>query len=284
MKAVKRRKACVKSMACVGLAGALLSGLWIWGFRTASAASFSHSTYQQFLDKYVVPGKYIGDMKLNAVDYEAIQRDRVGPASYYEKILRQLLNFDPETLQNREEETAFWINAYNIGAIKMIMDHYPVDSIRSPKINWLKNPWNKKILTIGNQTYSLGQIEHEILIGRYGDPMIHFAIVCASLSCPDLSPQVYEAPRLRDQLERQARQFLQNDKKGLRIRREQGKVFFSKIFKFDKKSFPNGAKDAIPLITGFIEKEEDRAYLRSGDYEIKYLDYSWDLNALKNAR
>lgn len=284
MKAVERKKTYVQCMASVGLAGALLSGIWVWGFRTASAASFSYSTYQQFLDRYVVPGKYVGEIKLNAVDYEAIERDKVSPESLYEKILRRLANFDPGTLQNREEEIAFWINAYNIGAIKMIMDHYPVDSIRSTKINWLKNPWNKKILTIGNQTYSPGQIEHEILIGRYGDPMIHFAIVCASLSCPDLSPQVYEASRLRDQLERQARQFLQNDKKGLRIRREQGKVFFSKIFKFDKKSFPNGAKDAIPLITRFIEKEDDREYLRSGDYKIKYLDYNWDLNTLKNAR
>ncbi len=284
MEAVGRRKTCIKCMASVGLAGALLSGIWIWESRTAHAASFSYSSYQQLLDRYVVPGKYIGDMKLNVVDYDAIQTDRVSPESLYEKILKQLLNFDPGTLQNREEEIAFWINAYNIGAIKMIIDHYPVDSIRSTKINWLKNPWNKKILTIGNQTYSLGQIEHEILIGRYGDPMIHFAIVCASLSCPDLSPRVYEAPRLREQLERQVRQFLQNDKKGIQIRSDQGKVFFSRIFKFDKKSFPNGAKDAIPLTSHFIQKEGDRQYLRSGDYKIKYLDYNWDLNTLKNAR
>jgi hypothetical protein len=274
----------VKPIAYMALVVILLAGMWINGFPHASAADFSYSTYQQFLDKYVVPGKYIGGIKVNVVDYDAIQRDRVSPESLYEKILRQLVNFDPGNLQSKEEEIAFWINTYNIGAIKMIMDHYPVDSIRSTKINWLKNPWNKKILTIGNETYSLGQIEHEILIGKYGEPLIHFAIVCASLSCPDLSPQVYQGAGVMEQLERQAQQFLQNEKKGLRIHREEGKVFFSKIFKFDKKSFPNGGKDAITLLTHFIEREEDREYLRSGDYKINYLDYNWDLNTSSKAR
>ena len=274
----------LKPIAYVALVVILLAGMWINGFPHASAANFPYSTYQQFLDRYVVPGKYIGGIKVNVVDYDAIQRDRVSPESLYEKILRQLLNFDPGNLQNKEDEIAFWINAYNIGAIKLIIDHYPVDSIRSRQINWLKNPWNKKILTIGNETYSLGQIEHEILIGTYGEPLIHFAIVCASLSCPDLSPQVYEGYRLKEQMERQARQFLQNNKKGLWIRREQREVFFSRIFKFDKKTFPNGAKDAIPLIVRFIEDEEEREYVRSGNYKVRYFDYNWDLNTLKNAR
>jgi len=108
--------------------------------------------------------------------------------------------------------------------------------------------------------------------------------VCASLSCPDLSKQVYEGDQLIEQLEKQAYQFLQNKKKGLHIPREQGEVFFPQIFKFDKKTFPNGAKDAISLITRFIENEEHRKYLRSGNYEIRYLDYDWGLNTLQNAR
>jgi len=104
--------------------------------------------------------------------------------------------------------------------------------------------------------------------------------VCASLSCPDLSKQVYEGDHLIEQLEKQAYQFLRNKSKGLHIRREQGQVLFSQIFEFDKKTFPNGAKDAIC----FIENEEDRKYLRSGNYEIRYLHYDWDLNSLQNAR
>lgn len=114
--------------------------------------------------------------------------------------------------------------------------------------------------------------------------MIHFAIAYASLSCPGLSPQVYQGAGVREQLERQAQQFLQNEKKGLWMRREKGEGHFSMIFKFDKKTFPNGVRDAISFITRFIDKEEDREYLLSGDYKIKYLDYNWDLNTSKNAR
>ncbi|UCH07498.1 MAG: DUF547 domain-containing protein, partial [Deltaproteobacteria bacterium] len=146
----------------------------------------------------------------------------------------------------------------------------------------LKNPWNKRLLTIGKAKYSLGQIEHEILAGKYGEPLIHFGIVCASLSCPELSKQVYEGNDLVAQLEKQARLFLKDTKKGLRIDRKRGEVYFSQIFKFDKNTFPNGARDAIPLIVRFVESAGDREYLRSGEYKVKYLDYDWSLNTLQD--
>ncbi|MEJ2067533.1 MAG: DUF547 domain-containing protein, partial [Deltaproteobacteria bacterium] len=221
-----------RGLAPVSLLVMLVFGIWFGGRSDVCAAPFDYAMYQQFLDRYVVEGKYIEGMKLNVVDYDAIHKDQEKPHSLYGDLLQQLAVFDPDTLQTREDEIAFWINAYNVGAIKMIIDHYPVDSIRSRKINWLRNPWGIKILTIGNNIYSLGQIEHEILIAQYKDPLIHFAIVCASLSCPDLSPQAYEGSQLKEQLQRQARQFLQNTKKGLRIRKEDGVVFFSQIFRF----------------------------------------------------
>ena len=273
-------KQIIRGVVPAGLLVMLVFGIWFGGLPDVCAATFDYSTYQQFLDRYVVAGHYSGEMKLNVVDYDAIHKDQGKSGSLYGNILQQLAAFDPGALQNREEEIAFWINAYNIGAIKMIMDHYPVESIRSRKINWLKNPWAIKILTIGKTIYSLGQIEHEILIEKYKDPLIHFAIVCASLSCPDLSPQAYEGGQLKEQLQRQARHFLQNTSKGLWIRKEAGEVFFSQIFRFDKQSFPNGALDAIPLIIPFIDKEEDRAYVMHAEkYKIAYLDYNWDLNA-----
>ena len=154
-----------KVMVCMALAGVSLLSPWIGRVTNAFAAGFSYSSYQQFLDTYVVPGKYVGDIKINGVDYDAIQKDRGNPGSLYEKILQQLVDFNPNKIEGRKNQIAFWINAYNIGAIKMIMDHYPVDSIRSTTIHWLKNPWNKKILTIGNTKYSLDQIEHGILLG-----------------------------------------------------------------------------------------------------------------------
>jgi hypothetical protein len=248
----------------------------------AVAAGFDYSDYAEFLNRYVVEQEKIKDFTLNVVDYGGIQKSSEKPDSLYENVLKQFEDFAPDAIQNREDEIAFWINAYNIGAIKMIMHHYPVDSIRSTNINWLKNPWNKRILTIGKAAYSLGQIEHEILVGKYGEPLIHFGIVCASLSCPELSKQVYEGSDLIGHLEKQARLFLRDTKKGLRIDRERGEVYFSQIFKFDKKTFPNGARDAISLIVRFVESAGDREYLRAGEYKVKYLDYDWSLNALQN--
>ena len=271
--------------------GAFITGLPLVVFpiiffgmlHVAVAAGFDYSDYAEFLNRYVVEQKKIKDFTLNVVDYGGIQKSLEEPGSLYENLLKQLEDFDPGTIKNREDEIAFWINAYNIGAIKMIMDHYPVDSIRSTNINWLKNPWNKKIITIGKKPYSLAQIEHEILIGEYGEPLIHFGIVCASLSCPELSKQAYEGRNLIGHLEKQARRFLRDSNKGLRIDRERGEVSFSQIFKFDKRTFPNGARDAVSLIVRFLESVRDREYLRAGEYKVKYLDYDWSLNSLQKA-
>lgn len=136
------------------------------------------------------------------------------PGSAYSKLLGQLSTFNPGTLPTREDQIAFWIDAYNIGAIKMIIDHYPTNSIKSAKINIFGNPWGKEILNINGRPYSLGEIEHDILIGRYREKKAHFAIVCASLSCPDITNEVYTGEKLKAQMERRARLFLNNLRKG----------------------------------------------------------------------
>ena len=170
-----------------------------WFEADAGTKLFDYSSYQQFLKKYVIEGKLIEEIKTNAVDYKSIYENRNDPDALYKQILKQLALFDPNTIKTREDKIAFWINAYNIGAIKMIIDHYPVDSIRSRKIDWFKNPWDNEILKIGVRKYSLGQIEHEILIEKFQEPLIHYAIVCASLSCPDIIPEVYTGDRLQAQ-------------------------------------------------------------------------------------
>ncbi|MBW1715464.1 MAG: DUF547 domain-containing protein [Deltaproteobacteria bacterium] len=144
MVASKIREKYLKSVACMGIFSMLLSGICPGILTDAIAETFAYSRYAEFLGRYVVPQKQIKGFTVNVVDYDSIQKNREKPDSIYEKILEQLAAFDPSTIQDREDQIAFWINAYNIGAIKMIIDHYPVDSIRSSKINWLKNPWNKK--------------------------------------------------------------------------------------------------------------------------------------------
>ena len=227
--------------------------------------------------KYVFANKRIREFTLNVVDYEALVQESQNKDSLYNKVLKGFAGTDPESIENREDRIAFWINAYNIGAIKMIVDHYPVDSIRSRKINFFKLPWGKKILEVGGKVYSLGEIEHDILIGTYREPMAHFAIVCASLSCPEINTEVYRGPTLRTQLAVQAEKFLHDPLKGLDIETKHGVVHFSQIFKFDDVSFTNGARDAIGLILPHVNRE-DGEYLSSGAFAIKYLDYDWSLN------
>ncbi|MEA3547961.1 MAG: DUF547 domain-containing protein [Thermodesulfobacteriota bacterium] len=256
----------------------LLLTLWA----TSVHADFDVSLYQQFLQSHVIPRQQIKGFSLNVVDYETIYQSRENDKSLYNRVKQQLNDFQPETLTSRDEQIAFWINAYNFAAIKMIIDHYPVDSIRSRSINFFKNPWKMKILGIGNKMFSLDEIEHEILLGKLQEPRAHFAIVCASLSCPDLSVTAFSAAKLSKQLEEQATLFLQNQHKGIRIDRQKKTVSFSKIFQFDKKTFPKGASDAVGFIAPYIKNERARGFLASGNYKIKYLNYNWELNSLQS--
>lgn len=251
---------------------------------SASAAEFDYKHYAQILDNYVHEGKTIKGIKLDVVDYEGLFKESQYPASDYSIFLKQLSRFNPDSLKTREEKIAFWINAYNIGAMKMIIDHYPVDSIRSRKISFIKNPWKKKILNIHGTLYSLGQIEHEIILGKYRAKKAHFAIVCASLSCPDISKDVYRGTTLKSQLERQARIFINNKSKGLVVDRAQNIVYASKIFKWDEKNFPRGADDIVPFITPFIENAKDRQYLQKKNYKLQFSDYNWDVNSLQSVK
>ncbi len=252
-------------------------------FQNVFASQFETTLYQQFLDTYLVPGQHIGQFKINAVKYEELYKSKQDPKSLYNNLLNQLASFDPTKLSKKEDAIAFWINTYNIGAIKMILDHYPVDSIRSRKINWLKQPWKIDIITINGSQFNLNEIEHEILLGHFGEPLIHFGVVCASLSCPDLAPLAFKGDTLYAQLQKQATLFLSDPEKGLRVDKAQKKALFSMIFKFDKKTFPAGAKDALPFILPYIEQEK-KAFLEGGGYDIEYLDYNWELNTTKSIR
>src|SRR5512135_1315229 len=114
-------------------------------------ADFDYTNYSKFLETYVRTGVVIDGIKTNAVDYARIVKDSADIKTPYPRLIDSLATFNPDTLKTREEKLAFWINAYNIGAIKMIVEHYPVDSIRSMKINLLTYPWKKDILNVGGK-------------------------------------------------------------------------------------------------------------------------------------
>jgi len=186
------------------------------------------------LNRYTKPGVSIDGVRVTAVDYAALTKERGKQGSDYETLLKDLTSFNSENLDNREEKKAFWINAYNLAAIKTIVDYYPVDSIRSKKIKWSGTPWDRKAIAVGGKEYSLGQIENDILLETFKDLKIHFGINCASVSCVNLRQEPYRGATLSKQLEEQAREFLGDQQKGLRIDRQKKVIYLSQIFKFDR--------------------------------------------------
>jgi hypothetical protein len=244
---------------------------------------FSYGNYEQVLEQHVRPGAMINGINAAALDYPALARQASQPDSAYSRLLKELAAFDPGALESREEKMAFWINVYNIAAIKTIVDHYPVDGIRSRKVHWLGLPWNRKAITVGGKEYALAEIEFGMLVEGFKDLRAHFGINCASVSCVDLLPEPFRADGLDRQLEEQGKRFLANEQKGMRIDRKENKVYLSQVFKFDKKHFDAYAGGAMKFILPYVS-EADREYLRSGKYDVEYLDYDWNANDTKNVK
>ncbi len=250
---------------------------------TVQAAGFDYSHYGTLLNHYAKPGVSIDGVRVTAVDYAALAKERGKQDSDYETLLKALASFNLETLNSQEDKKAFWINVYNIAAIKTIVDHYPVDSIRSKKIKWSGLPWDRKAITVGGKEYSLGQIENDILLPTFKDLRIHFGINCASVSCVNLRREPYRGATLSKQLEEQAREFLGDRQKGLVIDRKKRTVYFSQIFKFDKKDFDKLGGGAIHFVLPFLPAE-DQEFIKKEKVALEYLNYDWKLNDIKNAR
>ncbi len=228
---------------------------------TVQAASPDWQSYAALLHNHVHAGK-VDNIRLNLVDYAAWANDKRWPA-----LLASLRDFDTEKLISRNEKLAFWINTYNILAIKVVIDHAPLKSIRDAG-SFFSPVWKKPAGIVAGKTRSLHEVEHKILRSM-DEPRIHFAIVCASVSCPDLRLEPYRAITLESQLGNQARLFLNTPGKGMKI--TENNIYISKIFDWFAEDFaPYGGVDA------FIRKYRTETALPTAS--LSYLDYDWSLN------
>ncbi len=219
-------------------------------FCTTSAQKLDHSKWTDILQSYVAEN--------GAVNYKELQKNPK-PLNAY---LSHLATNAPKDNWSKVEKMAFWINAYNAYTIQLILDNYPTESIKD-----IRDPWGQTFFEIGGKTMALNTIEHEIL-RPMGDPRIHFAIVCASESCPKLLNCAYESKTLTDQLDQAAREFI-NDTSKNSI--SESKITISKIFKWFKSDFPKG--DAF--IT-YLNKYSTATLFP--DTNINYKTYNWSLN------
>jgi hypothetical protein len=253
----------VNAAARVALGLALLSA--------PAASALDEALYARLLERHTVG---VDDIASTRVDYGAL-RD----SADWERLLGSLRASDPARLASREEKLAFWIDAYNVLAIDLVRAHYPVDSIRS--IGGLLTPvWKQAAGEIGGRRYSLDEIEHRIL-RPLGDPRVHGAIVCASLSCPPLRREPYRAADLDAQLDDNMRRWLADPRKGMRLERHHGTVLLSPIFDW----FADDFGDDVLAFVARYARHEDRAWLRDrrGTLRVRFFDYDWRLNDAKEA-
>ncbi|MFC6224946.1 DUF547 domain-containing protein [Hymenobacter artigasi] len=179
----------------------------------------------------------------------------------------------PAASWSRNEQLAYWINAYNAYTIRLILNYYPVKSIKeigsSIQIPFVTTPWAAKFFSIGGEKMSLDNIEHGTLRKQYDDPRIHFALVCASMSCARLRNEAYTAARLDAQFDDQGRDFL-NDPAKNSI--SPGKAQLSNYFGWYKSDWTSNGQSVAKWVNRYSKTKIDE------QTPLTFLDYNWQLN------
>lgn len=226
-----------------------------------AGAPVDHGDFDRLLKKYV-------DEK-GLVNYKGFKSDEKAFNQYLD-----LLSKNPPTDKTpKNEQMAYWINAYNAYTIRLILDHYPLKSIKDIgskiKIPFVTTPWAAKFFTIGGEKMSLDNIEHGTLRKKYNDPRIHFALVCASISCPRLRNEAYTAAKLESQMDDQGRDFLNNPSKN-KITKDEAKL--SNYFNWYKGDWTENGQSVVKWVDKYSTTKI------TDDTRISYLDYNWNLN------
>ncbi|OEK02439.1 hypothetical protein BFP97_13300 [Roseivirga sp. 4D4] len=220
----------------------------------------SHENWTKLLAKHVRPN--------GLVDYKGFIADKSELNAYADYLSEN----PPAESWSDNEKIAYWINAYNAFTVKLIVDNYPVKSIKdlnpSLSIPTVRSIWTKEWFQIGGEDFSLDRIEHKILRKDFEEPRIHFAVNCASISCPVLRNEAYTAEKLGVQLDEQARLFL-NDTSRNKITPHRVEV--SKIFSWFGGDFKKG-QSLIQFLNKYTDVQiEEKA-------KVRFTSYDWNLN------
>ena len=211
-----------------------------------------HSGWDQLLKKHVD-----GD---GMVDYKGFQKDR--PA--LDKYLKMLSSMQPDDTWNRDQLLAYYINLYNAYTVDLILRNYPTKSIKD-----ISGAWTKEFVKIGNKEISLGAIENSLL-RKMDEPRIHFAINCASISCPKLINEAYTSENIEKQLEKATNEFINSDKNEISA----SILKLSSIFDWYKNDFTENGS-LIEYINQYSEVKIN------SNAQVDYKNYDWNLNEAK---
>lgn len=233
----------------------------------------SHKQWTLFLQKHVNVKGFA-----NTVTYKAIQADPSELNDYLRSLETVTKNEFDSFSEN--EKLAFLINAYNAFTVKLIVDHYPVKSIKDIG-SFLSSPWKKKFFRLLGEERHLDNIEHDMIRKWFNEPRIHFAVVCASIDCPALRNEAFTSDEIETQLEDAAQNFL-SDKSRNRYVPEKKVLEISSLFKWYGSDFPQkyGSLQAF-LAPRIATTPEYQSIIREKKASVTYLDYDWSLNEEK---
>lgn len=234
----------------------------------ASSAVIDHGAFGDFLERYLMTGSD----GINRIAYGKVAKADVSALGDYIEGLSNVAISD----YARPEQMAYWINLYNALTVRVIINHYPVDSIRDIDISpglFSDGPWGKKLVTIEGERVSLDDIEHQVLRPIFKDPRIHYAVNCASIGCPNLQPMPFEVDLLDRQLDDAAIEFV-NHRRAVQI--DDGQVITSSIYQWFKEDFGGDDPGVIAHLKAYAAP--NLAMKLEGISSIDDHAYDWQLN------
>ena len=231
-----------------------------------ATATIDHSSWDGFLKTYVS----VFPDGVNRVAYAHVSdADRKRLDRYIDDLTALAIS-----AYSRDEQRAYWINLYNALTVQVILDHYPVKSIRQIKPNLFSvGPWRKKLITVEGEQLSLDDIEHRILRPIWRDPRLHYAVNCAAIGCPNLQTEAYTAANADTLLDRGARAYV-NNPRGVAFRN--GRLIVSSIYEWFQEDFGNSDEGVIGHLRRYAEPP--LAARLNGTKRIAGDRYDWALN------
>ena len=223
----------------------------------------ANRTFNEVLNSYV--------NNAGRVDYNSIRENPFALQPFLDFVALVSPQSNPELFPTIDEKKAFWINTYNGLMIQTVIENPEISSVK--EIGWGYGVFWRKKFKVGGELLTLNHIEHKILRSEYKDSRIHFAINCASNSCPPIGHRIVTGVNLDQQLNEKTRDFI-NNPANVKVDHKKKTIVLSKIFKWYRKDFESGGTTLLEFLNQYREET-----INSSNYKIKFQDYDWGLNA-----
>jgi hypothetical protein len=253
-------KTTVLALALLGLAAAV----------PALAAPPDYRLWRDLLAKYYDPAQGMNYKALKANDKKTL-----------DELRRQMAQVDV-TMLSRQDQLAYWINLYNISTVNVVVESYPVESIRDISTDPIVrlNVFKKDNVLTKKGPMSLNDVENEKIREGFKDPRIHFAINCAAKSCPPIRPEPYVGSEISNQLDDQVRKFLAGPH-GVRLTKNGAELVLhvTKIMDWFKDDFEKWGGGQVPFLIRYVTSDKRKQIEAAGNQvDLEFDDYDWKLN------